>query len=93
MKQSTVFERKADMMVADMDDEIVMMDVEQGSYFAINQVGAHVWTKLETPQSFETLVQSVQSAFDSDDKEQIQNDVGLFLKDLAEHSLIREITE
>lgn len=78
-------------MVADLDGEMVMMDVEQGSYFAINQVGAHVWSQLETAQTVEALITSVQSAFDSDDTAQIQSDVEQFLSDLATHNLTREI--
>lgn len=78
-------------MVADMDGELVMMDVTQGSYFAINQVGSHVWTRLETPQTVEALTQSVRDTFESDHIAQIDADVHRFLTELATHKLIREI--
>ena len=90
LNTKTIYERSSDLMVADMDGEMVMMDVEQGSYFAINQVGAHLWTQLETPQSVQALMQSVLETFATDDAAQVQTDVDRFLNDLATHNLIRE---
>lgn len=78
-------------MVAEMDGDLVMMDVSQGSYFAINPVGAHVWTQLETPQTVAALTASVKGAFNSDNAARIEADVDLFLADLAQHNLIREV--
>ena len=86
-----MIERNADMMVAEMDGDLVMMDVTQGSYFAINPVGAHIWAQLETPQSHSALIESVQAAYASDDTAQITADVEQFLGELAEHKLIRDV--
>lgn len=88
--ENTLIERNANMMVAEMDGDLVMMDVTEGSYFAINPVGGHIWTQLETPQSLPSLVDSVQGAFASDDAVQIKADVEKFLADLLEHGLIRD---
>lgn len=78
------------MMVAEMDGDLVVMDIDQGSYFAINPVGGHLWEQLETPQSLAALVDSVHGAFASDDAAQVKEDVATFLADMAEHNLIRE---
>jgi hypothetical protein len=88
----TVFKRKAEMMVADMDGELVMMDVDQGTYFAINPVGSHIWTLLETPQSMTHLTASVLHAFKTEDTEQVSADVERFLSDLSANNLIDEVT-
>jgi len=87
----TVFERKADMMVADMDGELVMMDVDQGTYFAINSVGSHIWTMLETPQSMADLTASVVRSFKAGDTAQVSADVERFLNDLSANNLIDEV--
>lgn len=92
MNPKTVFERSADMMVADMDGELVMMDVDQGSYFSINAVGAHIWTQLETPQSVAALSDSVLHAFKVDDPAPVAQDIDRFLTDLATNKLIREVS-
>lgn len=88
---SPLIERSADLMVAEMDGDLVMMDVTQGSYFAINPVGAHIWTQLETPQTRAALIDSVQGAFESDDTAAITADVEAFLADLMQHNLIRDL--
>ena len=90
MNSETVYARNADLMVAEMDDDLVMMDVAQGSYFSVNRVGAHIWTQLEEPQSIAALVTSVGAAFASDDTAQIQGDVEAFLTDLAANKIVRE---
>ncbi|OAN77433.1 hypothetical protein A8B78_14075 [Jannaschia sp. EhC01] len=85
------YERSANMMVAEMDGDLVMMDIDQGSYFAINPVGGHLWQQLETPQTLAALVESVTEAFATDDAAQVKTDVEAFLADMAHNNLIREI--
>lgn len=92
MNPDTLFERNPDLMVADMDGESVMMDVNQGSYFAINQVGSHIWAQLETPQTFAALNDSVLRSFQTTDAAQIHQDVNRFLTDLVANKLIREVS-
>lgn len=89
--ETTRFERSAEMMVAEMDGDLVMMDVAEGSYFAINPVGGHIWTQLETPQTLAALIKSVQAHFEIDDTAQIAADVERFLEDLTRRNLIRHI--
>lgn len=36
-------------------DEMVMMDIDQGKYFSLNQSATAIWEKLETPLSLEEL--------------------------------------
>lgn len=91
MDPETLIERNSEMMVADMDGELVMMDVNQGNYFSVNQVGSHIWTKLETPQTVAALVTSVKDAFKTEDATQVKADVDRFLTDLETHKLIRKV--
>lgn len=91
MNTDTKFERNSDLIVAEMDGDLVMMDVAQGTYFSINQVGAHVWTQLEAPQTVAALIDSVRDAFQAEDAAPIEADVTGFLTDLASHKLITEV--
>lgn len=92
MKTDTKLKRNSDLIVAEMDGDLVMLDVAQGTYFSINQVGAHVWTQLEAPQTVAELIRGVQSAFQASDTAPIEADVTLFLTDLASNKLISEVT-
>ena len=90
MKLDTLLERNPDLMAADMDGEMVMMSVSQGSYFAINEVGALIWSTLETPKTVSEITDAVKAAFDNQDAGQIQKDVTHFLADLVENKLIHK---
>ena len=91
LKPETLLERCSEMVVADMDGELVMMDVDQGSYFAVNQVGGHIWTQLETPQIVMALIKSVQQSFKSADTPAIEADVNTLFTDHASNQLISEV--
>lgn len=91
VNSEATFERSSNLIVAEMDGDLVMMDVEQGSYFSINPVGAHVWTQLETPQTIADLTEGVQQAFKAEDASEIRADVTRFLSDLASHNLVTEV--
>ncbi|MEP5152132.1 PqqD family protein [Planktotalea sp.] len=91
MKPDTLFKRNSELIVAETDDELVMMDVTQGSYFALNQVGGHIWVQLETPQTLAGLIENVQQSFTASDTAQIAADVRTFITELAAKNLINEI--
>ena len=92
MTSETLYQRSANAIVADLDGDVVMMDVDQGSYFAINPVGSHIWTQLETPKSQSQLVVDVQKAFQAADPAQVTEDVSKFMAALLEHKLINPVT-
>ncbi|MCF2872354.1 PqqD family protein [Octadecabacter sp. G9-8] len=75
-----------------MDGEAVMMDVNQGSYFAINEVGAHIWAQLETQQTVGALIESVRTSFSSDKAAQLEPEISQFLRDMADKKLVHEVS-
>ena len=52
------------MIAADMDGDLVMMSIEQGSYFGLQGIGPFIWTTLKTPISFADLCEKVTSEYD-----------------------------
>jgi hypothetical protein len=50
------YRRKADLMGALIDDEVVLLHVEKGLYYNLKGVGADLWSRLETPHSLGELV-------------------------------------
>lgn len=49
-----------------LDDELVMMDIEKGSYFALNPVATRIWELLENPVSLDDLCQQLQEEYEVD---------------------------
>ncbi len=43
----TMISRSPDLMVSQVGEEIMMMDIQKGMYYALNPVSARVWTLLD----------------------------------------------
>ncbi len=72
----------------DIDGEKVMMNLDKGQYFMMNEVGSRIWEIIETPIHVKGIVEKLREEYDVD--EQICTDKVLeFLKSLNEADLIK----
>lgn len=56
---------RADTVVAtNLDDEVIMMSVESGKYFHLDDIATDVWSKLEEPASFGDVVAHLCEIYD-----------------------------
>ena len=81
------FTRNQSIFASIVDDELVMMDGEQGLYFGLNPVARKIWELLETPMSYEKLLDSLTRLYEVD-REQCQRDIEPFLLKMIEHNLV-----
>ena len=51
----TQFVRNPETISGQIDDDLVMMDIAKGSYFALNSVATRIWHLLEHPLTTEVL--------------------------------------
>lgn len=49
------FIRNQETIAGQIDEEMVMVDIDKGNYFAFNAVATRIWELLETPRSMEEL--------------------------------------
>ena len=76
------------MVVADSGGgEVVMLRMDDGVCFGLNQVGAAIWQRLESDQTVEQLTQSLLSEFNVDPETCERQLVGL-LQELIEERLV-----
>ena len=52
---------------ADMDGETVMMSIEAGEYYGLNEVGTFLWDFMAEPVSVKTLCQRVLDNYEVDE--------------------------
>lgn len=84
------FFRNQDILATTMDGEVVMMSVDDGTYFSLSSgVGALVWELLETPKSIGELVAAIQQDFEVTTKE-CESDVRDLLKSLQKQKLVEQ---
>ncbi len=78
---------RADVTMADLDDEAVLLDVVTGHYFGLNPVGRRIWTLLDQPRRIEELVDALADEYEVP-RADLQRDVVAFLERLHTKGLI-----
>jgi len=74
------------------DDETVMMDIDQGSYFGLNETGTWIWALLKEPTVVADLCDRLMEDFDVP-REQCEQQVVGFLEELLNRGLLQVMTD
>lgn len=85
--ERTLVARNADLLTAAVHDEIVMMDLDNGRYYGLDDIGSEIWRRLETPRGFGELVDDLAADYDAD-RAVIAEDVSKLLAVMAEHKIV-----
>jgi hypothetical protein len=79
--------RNETMLTADADGEVMMMNVETGTYFALDDIGSEIWRRLESPCSFGELVDELATKY-SGDRVEIARDVRALLNSMIARNVV-----
>lgn len=74
-------------VATDLGDEKIILHVNAGVYYGLNEVGALVWELVQEPKNFITILQAVVAEYEVDPHRCAQDLQGLLLE-LAEQDLI-----
>lgn len=85
---SSHFTIKPGMLHRVVDGEAVMLDLETGEYYGLNNVGTHIWGLLEAGAPLTTIYDSVRETFETNGSD-VQADVESFLESLQASGLIK----
>ncbi len=85
--ETTLITRSSGLLTAPVRDEIVMMDIDSGLYYGLDDIGSEIWRRLEAPHKFGDLVNSLVADYDAD-RAVIAEDVRKLLSVLAEHEVV-----
>lgn len=86
--KNTIVEKREDIVTADLDGNVVMMSVENGKYYGMDEIATAIWKNIEQPIRVEQLVHILMDEFDVSE-EQCQKDVITFLTKLYNEILIK----
>ena len=84
--------RAGDILDDDLDGELVMMDIERGSYFGLNKTATRIWALLEQPVVIKDLCEQLTSEFNVP-AEQCSKEVSVFLQNLLARGLLQVVTD
>lgn len=85
-----LYARAAPLLEAEIDEEIVGLDREQGEVFGFNAVASTVWRLLDQPKTAEDLCLRLVESYDVP-PDQCAADVAELLDQLMEMNLVKQI--
>lgn len=89
LERTAVLRRTDDHVSAPLEESLVMMDIDAGKYYLLDDVAAFVWTRLATPTSVEALVAELCSRYDVSSS-RCEADVLPFLTELHQKGLVQQ---
>jgi len=79
-----------EVVCAELDGEAVLLRVDTGLYFGLDEVGSRIWKLLEQGASSDEICAVLLSEYDVDD-EALRRDVYSFLDELETNGLTRRV--
>jgi hypothetical protein len=72
---------------ANVDDEIVLMSLNKGNYFGLDDIASDIWRRIEQDRALPDLVDSLAQDYDAP-RDTIEKEVIVLLQRMAEQDLV-----
>ena len=69
--------------------ERVILDLDRGVYYGLNEVGARIWAMMESPVTVDEIVTALLDEFEDVSRAECRDDVVNLLEEMEEQKLIR----
>ena len=76
-----------EIVASDIDGETVMMSIENGKYYGLDDIGSRIWELIEKPVKVSDLIDTLLERFDVD-RGTCEKDVLKFLNELDEDKIV-----
>ena len=86
----TVVAQVEELVSSDLDGETVMMSIENGKYYGMDEIGSRIWAFIKQPRSVSELCDILLTEFNVD-RERCKKDALIFLNKLAEDNLVKVV--
>ncbi|MEL6927305.1 MAG: PqqD family protein [Cyanobacteria bacterium J06600_6] len=88
----TVYKASTKYLYSEIDSEAVILDVNSGTYFGLNEVSNSIWQMLQTPASQQQLVEKILAEYEVTE-EQAVSDIESLLKEMLDTGLVEVANE
>ena len=89
LERTAVLRRTDDHVSAPLEESLVMMDIDAGKYYLLDDIASFVWTRLAEPTSVADLVDELCSRYDVSSS-RCEADVLPFLTELQQKGLVQQ---
>ena len=86
----SIIRRNDTMLSSNLGDEVVMMDIEEGSYYGLESVAARIWALTDQPVSVGSICERLLVEYQVS-SEQCQQEVRTFLGQLLERRIVEVV--
>ena len=83
----TIFVRRANLVETEIDGEVVMLSLERGNCYGLDNSAARIWKLLETPKSVAAILETLTREY-AVEVEDCRAEVLAFLDQLRQENLI-----
>lgn len=77
---------KPDVLIQEVQEEAVLLSVDKGTYYGLNEVGNRAWKYLQDTGDVEDAVKGILEEYEVDE-ETLRKDLEAFAKDLVDNDL------
>ncbi len=85
---SDLIEANPNLMMADLEGEAVLLDMESGRYFGLNEVGTSVWVLIKEAKPVSEIIAALKSEYDID-AARLERDILAFLEAMKSRQLVQ----
>lgn len=87
LEPQTTIVRSSDQVSGDLDGKVVLLSIENGEYYNMNEVGSRIWALLEAPITFGALIDRLINEFQVD-RATCERETNAFLARLKDDHLV-----
>ncbi len=84
----TTILRSPDQVSGDLDGKIVLLSIENGQYYNMNEAGGRIWALLEKPMTIAALIDHLLGEFEID-RSTCEKETMAFLEQLQKDKLLK----
>ena len=88
----TIYKASSKYLYSEIDSEAVILDVNSGTYFGLNEVSNRIWQLLQTPTASDRLIAQIIEEYEVA-PEEAERDVQNLLHDMSNAGLLEVVNE
>ena len=89
---TSLIRRASNQIACDMGGEVVILDLQSGTYYGLDVVGARIWELIERPASFEALRDAIMAEY-AVDADTCSRDILAFVEEMRTAGLVELTNE
>lgn len=86
--ETTLISRSPSVLASDVKGAVLMMNINMGRYFGLDDIGSDIWRRLDKPCPFAVLIDKLVADYDAD-RATIAEHVRVLLARMAQSDAIR----